>query len=93
MYLVSYQKRNGDIFCRIRNTIPQYGIGKETSMGWKIIDVKYRFKDNFYTLPECSRLQKKAYKRVCIFKKISKILKKYSTTIILLIIILLLISK
>lgn len=62
MYLITYEKRNGDIFCRLRNSIPECGIGKETSMGWKVVDVKSYFKGGYYSIPKCKLLEKKQRK-------------------------------
>lgn len=92
MYLITYQKRNGTIFCRIRNTIPNYTDGKTTSMGWKILDVKQRYKDNFYSFNDCYTLEKKARRKYHIIKNIRKFLSKYSFIILQLIIILFLIK-
>lgn len=80
MYLITYQKSNGEVFCRIRNTIPECGIGKETSMGWKILDIKCNYKNSYYTMAKCNYLQKKQYKRHHAIKKIIKFIQKYSTS-------------
>lgn len=87
MYLITYQKSNGEVFCRIRNTIPEYGIGKKTSMGWKIIDVKCNYKNSYYTMSTGRYLQKKQYKRNHIRKNILKFMQKYSTTFIFILLI------
>ena len=39
-YLILYE-RNGDLFYRYRKSKPQYDIGSYTSMGWKLLDIKY----------------------------------------------------
>lgn len=85
MYLITYQKSNGEIFCRIRNTIPEYGIGKETSMGWKILDIKCNYKNNYYSMSTYKYLQKKQYKRNHIRKNILKYVQRYFFIFILLI--------
>ena len=46
--IITYQKENGDIFfrpCKI-----SYGrrIGDETSMGWKVLDIHYKYGNNYY---------------------------------------------
>ena len=93
MYLITYQKRNGDVFCRIRNTIPYHTDGGTTSMGWKILDIKYRFKDNFYTLPVCNKLQRQ-YKSKCnLIRNIKKIFKTYVGVVLFIVILLLYITK
>ena len=45
---VTYQKRDGSIIQRLRNTAVPYKIGEETSMGWKVLDIEYEYKNNFY---------------------------------------------
>lgn len=63
MYLVIYQKNNGDIIERIRNTKPEIEIGKETSMGWLIKDIKYQYKNNYYSYIDYKRLVRNQNKR------------------------------
>lgn len=92
MYLITYQKSNGEVFCRIRNTMPQCGIGKETSMGWKLIDVKYSFKGGYYSLRECNKLQRRQYKKDHIKRTILNIFKSYNISLALLILIFVLIK-
>ena len=93
MYLIFYQKRNGDIICRIRNTMPQYGIGKETSMGWKIVDIKQRFKSSYYSFSEYNKLETNRKKKYIFMKTIKKYFSKYITQIIFMIIIFILLRK
>lgn len=47
---VTYQKRDGSIIHRIRNTALDYKIGDTTSMGWKVLNIEYKYKDEFYSL-------------------------------------------
>ena len=70
MIQVTYQKRDGSIIYRLRNSIPPYRIGESTSMGWKILSIKYQDKDKFYTEYEYSML---IYKRKQLFLKKQKI--------------------
>lgn len=49
LYKIIYQKSNGVVFERIRNTLPLQKIGEETSMGWKIVDILYHYKDKWYS--------------------------------------------
>ena len=37
MYKIIYEKENGEVFERVRDTLPHTGIGKQTSMGWTIL--------------------------------------------------------
>lgn len=46
---ITYQKENGYIFQRIRNTTLPYKIGDITSMGWKVLNIEYKYKDKFYS--------------------------------------------
>jgi len=43
-----YQKKNGEIIERIRNTYAPYRVGETTSMGWKVLSIKYNYKGKFY---------------------------------------------
>ena len=80
--IVTYQKSNGEIFVRGYDfTIKE--IGQETSMGWKIINIHYRFGDNYYIKHDYDKLRRK-YKeplrvRILLFisRKINKIINKY----------------
>lgn len=49
-YKIIYQKSNGEIFERHRNTIPNTKIGEYTSMGWLILDIKKYFQYRWYSL-------------------------------------------
>ena len=49
MYLIIYQKRNGDTFERKRATLPNTKIGSETSMGWIVKDIKYQVGNKYYS--------------------------------------------
>lgn len=61
--LITYKKRNGVIFQRIRNTYPGYRVGDTTSMGWEILDIKYKWKNKYYSSTEYDRLINKSIKR------------------------------
>lgn len=56
MLQITYQKRNGSIIKRTRNTILPYKIGDRTSMGWKVLNVEYEYKNKFYTYYDYNRL-------------------------------------
>lgn len=85
MYQITYKKRNGELFNRIRNTLPGY-IGDETSMGWEIVDIKYSYNNNFYSFLEYKHLMRKASKYNNVRRIVRLFFKKYATTILLLII-------
>lgn len=86
MYQIEYKKRNGEIIKRIRNTLPGK-IGETTSMGWIIMDIKYAFKDKYYSLRDYQILFKKQSKINRINRTINKFLKKYATTMALVVLV------
>lgn len=45
---ITYQKNNGCIIYRKRNTPLQYKIGDTTSMGWKVLNIEYEYNNKFY---------------------------------------------
>lgn len=61
--LITYQKRNGEIFNRIRNTYCTYRVGDITSMGWKVLDIKYKHKDKYYNYDEWCKLVDKEFNK------------------------------
>jgi len=74
-YLITYQKKNGDIFVRTTNSIriPLKGIGYRTNMGWTVIDIHRAFYDgNYYHEKDFNKLRRK-YKEPTT-KKIARIL-------------------
>lgn len=56
MIQITYQKRNGCIIQRLRDTTPPYKIGDTTSMGWKVLNVEYEYKNKYYSYYEYNRL-------------------------------------
>lgn len=76
MYLIEYQKTNGDIFYRTRNTIPNCGIGGYTSMGWKVLDYKLYLSGKYYTASEYNRLSNRQIKYNHKLKNITRFIKK-----------------
>ena len=54
--VITFQKSNGDIIMRPRMGTYGLCIGDETSMGWKVLDIHYKFVDgNYYHENEYSR--------------------------------------
>ena len=86
MYQITYKKKNGVIFNRVRNTIPGE-IGEETSMGWLILDIKYYFNKNYYSFEEYKQLCSKRRTFNKVTRKINQFFKKYSTTLGLIVLI------
>ena len=70
MIQVTYRKNNGEVFQRIRSTYPEYKVGSRTSMGWTVLDIKYGYKNKYYSITEYDKLVDRDYKR---HKKIFKI--------------------
>ena len=63
MIQITYQKRNGTIFQRIRNTYCPYRVGDTTSMGWKVLDIKHKYGNKYYSSIEYDKLIDKEWKR------------------------------
>lgn len=89
MIQVTYQKNNGEIFDRIRSTYLPYRVGDITSMGWKVLDIKYRYKDKFYSLEEYNnkldKLFTKSVKRIKLKNNLLKIYKELNYSVFLII--------
>ena len=67
---VTYQKRDGSIMQKYRNTLLPYKIGDTTSMGWKVLNIEYEHNNKFYSKNEHD---------VLLNKKKQKLLKKKET--------------
>lgn len=89
MFYITYQKRNGEIFNRVRNTLPNETVGEYTSMGWLILDIKRAYKNNYYSISDYHKLSSKKYHKEHKIRIIKKFLKEYATPIMLLILIIL----
>ena len=63
MIQITYKKRNGTIFQRIRNTYLPYRVGDTTSMGWEVLDIKYKYGNKYYTGIEYDKIINKKWKR------------------------------
>ena len=72
---ITYQKRNGCIFQRLRNTSLPYKIGDSTSMGWTVLNIEYEYKGKYYPEYQYNMLiyknkqkymKKKQFKEQCI---------------------------
>lgn len=79
MIQMIYQKANGQIVKRVRNTMAPYKIGDKTSMGWEVLDILYLYNHKYYPKYEYDKLvnkyflkQKKKEKFVRCFCKLSK---------------------
>lgn len=46
---ITYQKQDGCIIQRQRKTMLPYKIGDTTSMGWKVLNIEFEYKNKFYS--------------------------------------------
>lgn len=60
--IITYQKENGKLLLRHRNTEYDLYIGKETSMGWKVLDIHYEYDGNYYHKEDYYRMLRKSKK-------------------------------
>ncbi len=84
MYKIIYEKQNGEVFERIRNTIPDTGIGQTTSMGWRILNIQYSFGNGYYDHAEYCRLMSKVRKPLLLRRRVIGFYKKYKDIFIIL---------
>ena len=76
MLQVTYQKRNGVIFKRLRNTNPLYRVGEETGMGWKVLKIEYEYNNKFYPSYEYYKLIDKHKQKIIRHNQLKKKCKK-----------------
>lgn len=57
--IITYQKANGEIFYRPRITEGGLRVGDETSMGWKVLDIHYKYGNNYYCYSDYYRVLRK----------------------------------
>lgn len=60
--IITYQKENGEILIRPRLTKYDLYIGKETSMGWTVLDIHYEYNGNYYHEKDYYKLIQKVKK-------------------------------
>ena len=73
---ITYQKKDGGIIQRFRNTALPYKVGDTTSMGWKVLNIKYEYNDKYYSEREYCSLLNKNKKKVIKKKENLKLFKK-----------------
>lgn len=73
-YIVVYQKSNGKIIYRPVKYIVDLTIGKETSMGWKVIDIQYYINNKYCSYEEYKKILEMNIEKVK--KEVSKHQKK-----------------
>ena len=82
MIQITYQKRDGSIFQRFRNTTLPYKIGDETSMGWKVLNIEYEYNNKYYSYYQYNMLINKRKQRYLIKKRIKEICLKNIITLL-----------
>jgi hypothetical protein len=70
-----YEKKNGDILQRTVTNSP-YKIGDVNAYGWKVIDIKYLYKDKYYSSSEYDNLMRKSWSKD---RKISELKRKLTS--------------
>lgn len=82
--IVTYQKSNGEIFIRPYNH-SAFALGKRvgdtSSMGWKILDIHYKYNDNYYCYEDFMKLFEKEIKERHNKKLIKFMIKKLNSLI------------
>lgn len=82
--IITYQKSNGEIFIRpYEHSAFSIGkkVGDESSMGWKILDIHYKYKDNYYCFNDFMKIFEKEVKEKHNRKIIKFIIKKLNSMI------------
>lgn len=82
MLQVTYQKRNGIVFKRLRDTTPPYRVGEETSMGWKVLNIEYEYNNKFYPSYEYYKLIDKHKQKIIRNNQLKKKCKKVLITLL-----------
>lgn len=62
--IITYQKENGEIFYRPAKTTYGKKVGDETSMGWKVLDIHYKYGNNYYCYSDYLRVYTKERKKL-----------------------------
>lgn len=75
MYLITYQKRNGELIYRERMSLPGR-IGDTTSMGWLIQDINYFYNGKYYSNSDYNKLMNKNHNIVKSYRRIREFIKK-----------------
>lgn len=63
MIQVTYQKRSGEVIQKLINVYTSYRVGETNGYGWKIIDMKYWYKNKFLSYHEYNTMTDKTWKR------------------------------
>lgn len=57
-YIITYKKTNGEILMRPRKSLLDLEVGETTSMGWKVLDIHYRYNGNYYHYADWCKLRR-----------------------------------
>lgn len=79
MIRITYQKRNGEIIDRDISGMCLHKIGEETSMGWKVIDIKHMYKGKYYPSHEYDNLINRDWNRIKMFSSLKRRFKSLYT--------------
>lgn len=58
-----YQKKNGEIVDRITTFTSNYKIGEVNGNGWKVLDIKHKYKGKYYPVDQYYQLLTKSLER------------------------------
>lgn len=80
MIRITYQKRNGDIIKREVSCITTHKIGETTSMGWKILNIQYKYNGKWYSSSDYDKKVDYFWKlqmKIIAFKRNIGVFRKY----------------
>ena len=63
MIKTTYLKKNGEIVDRITYLRSGYKIGETNGNGWKVLDIKYKYNDCFYSFNEYNDILNKEWEK------------------------------
>lgn len=70
---ITYQRRDGSILEKFRSSALPYKIGETTSMGWKVLNIEYEYKDKYYSTYDYYNLLNKEKQKYLKRKKIKQV--------------------
>lgn len=82
MQQITYQKNDGCIIQRSRKTPLPYKVGDSTSMGWKVLNIEYQYKDKYYPEYKYNMLLQKEKQGIVKRKQLKESLEKEAKTFI-----------
>ena len=82
MVQVTYQKRDGSVIQKQRNTMLPYKIGETTSMGWKVINIEFEYNNKLYSEHDYGRIIQTKKRKYIRRKQIRELITKELKTIL-----------